>query len=361
MENQNSNQKKSFHRRYNPNFNKPKAVSYLKSFDSFEDGFLEILKFNPELKNYCGDTPIYDNVIAAMMETIKNDMPSPSNPNYPNTLSMSIDSGEVGFKTDINIAVGWRIAYNYHEAKSFYKFRVTFISIPSYKKEVISEMEEAGWSQLDPNHKQKKYWDKVEGKNYKNNKSYNKKKFDNKKDEVPEDALVTEEVEEKDNVKAAFVNPELHEENEEINATEVIKTADEAEKATEEIESKDVISEEDNKEEFVMPKTREEAVKFFAEKDMFHSHQWENPETHKIETITAEEVQKYAGKQNQLVNSITKSSVDGVYVVTHNGVSKVFNINEPNNIPNVLVDKENGVIAFPDGVKFNFNELTVIE
>ena len=391
MENQNTPKKKFYHH-YNSNYsNKPKAVSYLKSFNTFEEGYSEILKFNPEIKNYCGDTPIYDAVISSMMESIKNDIPSPSNPNYPNTLSLSIDSGEVGFKTDINVAIGWRIAYNYHEAKSFYKFRITFISIPVYKKDVITKMEEAGWSKLDPDHfKQKKYWDKVEGKpKFKSNKKKFFKKNDRhqeQKEEVAEKSVSDPEYEMTVEPKPITIDPEQVD-NEDIGGIEISEPDVEADVAkVEDIDSNDIKpidedvttedpandvkfmpSEEikkesdDEEDKFVIPKTHEEAVKFFAEKDMFHNHQWENPETHTIETITAEEVQKYAGKQNQLVNSIAKSSVDGVYVVTHNGVSKVFNTNEPNNIPNTLVDKENGIIAFPDGVKFNFNELTVIE
>ena len=341
MENQTTNQKRNFHRRYNPNFNKPKAVSYLKSFDKFEDGFLEALKFNPELKNYCGDTPIYDSVISTMMETIKNDMPSPSNPNYPNTLSMSIDSGEVGFKTDINIAIGWRIAYNYHEAKSFYKFRITFISIPSYKKEVISDMEEAGWSKLDPNHRQKKYWDKVEGKSYKPNKKDYKRKEEVSESDKPDIKQDDKESAEENDVKNTFVNSESHTNDPEV--------TDENEKDSDgEVKA--------------LPKTHEEAVKFFAEKDMVHDNQWENPETNKIETIAESEIKKYiAEKKNSSVNSIVKAGVEGVFIVTHNGVSKVFNTNEPNAIPNVIVDTENGIIAFQDGIKFDTNNLTVIE
>lgn len=384
MENQNAPKKKFYHR-YNSNYsNKPKAVSYLKSFDTFEEGYSEVLKFNPEIKNYCGDTPIYDAVISSMMESIKNDIPSPSNPNYPNTLSLSIDSGEVGFKTDINVAIGWRIAYNYHEAKSFYKFRITFISIPVYKKDVITEMEEAGWSKLDPDHfKQKKYWDKVEGKpKFKNNKKkfFNKKndKHQEQKEEVIEEEKSEKPVETSEpkyemavEEKPITIDPE---QVEQVNdKTEVVEAEEEVtnEPDAEQEEEKEIDPTYPTKnyeapfdqtpEEFVIPKTHEEAVKFFAEKDMYHNHQWENPETHKIETITAEEVQKYAGVNNKSVNSITKAGVEDVFIVTHNGVSKVVNMKDADKIPGMLVDTENGIIAFPDGIKFSTESLTVIE
>lgn len=358
MENQNAPKKKFYHR-YNSNYsNKPKAVSYLKSFDTFEEGYSEVLKFNPEIKNYCGDTPIYDAVISSMMESIKNDIPSPSNPNYPNTLSLSIDSGEVGFKTDINVAIGWRIAYNYHEAKSFYKFRITFISIPVYKKDVINEMEEAGWSKLDPDHfKQKKYWDKVEGKpKFKNN----KKKFFNKKNDKHQEQK-EEVIEEEKSEKPVETSEPKYEMPEEVTNEPDAEQEEEKEIdptcPTENYEAHF----DQTPEEFVMPKTHEEAVKFFAEKDMYHNHQWENPETHKIETITAEEVQKYAGVNNKSVNSITKAGVEDVFIVTHNGVSKVVNMKDADKVPGMLVDTENGIIAFPDGVKFSTTELKVIE
>ena len=144
---------------------KPKAISYIKSFDNFNDGFTEIIRFNPELRNYCGDFGSYDAVIASMTKAINDNIPSPNNVNYPNTLSLSIDANEVGFKTDINIAIGWRIRYSYREGKTYYNFRVTFISIPVYKNSVISDMVESGWKKLEktPVH-QNRYWNHIEGK-----------------------------------------------------------------------------------------------------------------------------------------------------------------------------------------------------
>ena len=128
-------------RDYNSSYPKrrfrPRAISYVKRFETFKEGFSEIIKFNPELKNYCGRDPIAVNVIAAMLNSVKDNIPTTDNPNYPNTLSLSIDAKEIGFKTDINIAIGWRTEYFFREGKTYYNFRISFFTIPTYKKSII--------------------------------------------------------------------------------------------------------------------------------------------------------------------------------------------------------------------------------
>ena len=119
---------------------KPTVINLTKTFDTFEDAYTTVIKAIPELKAYCGDTAIEAAVLKAMMNSIANNIPSISNENYPNTLSFSINSKEVGFKTDSNIALGWRTVFDRKSASIKYKFRITFISVPAFRKATIEEM-----------------------------------------------------------------------------------------------------------------------------------------------------------------------------------------------------------------------------
>ena len=144
---------------------RPRAISYVKRFETFKEGFSEIIKFNPELKNYCGRDPIAVNVIAAMLNSVKDNIPTTDNPNYPNTLSLSIDAKEIGFKTDINIAIGWRTEYFFREGKTYYNFRISFFTIPTYKKSIIEEMVQSGWKKIERgNGYHSHFWDKTSDK-----------------------------------------------------------------------------------------------------------------------------------------------------------------------------------------------------
>ena len=96
---------KKFVRKFNSK--NPVPVSYVKSFDSFEDGYQEVITLNPELVNYLGTNNEYNAVVQHILKIVSTSVPSVNNPNYPNTVSLSIDSNEVGFKTDANVALGW--------------------------------------------------------------------------------------------------------------------------------------------------------------------------------------------------------------------------------------------------------------
>lgn len=144
---------------------KPTVINLTKTFDAFEDAYTEVIKAIPELKAYCGDTAIEAAVLKAMMNSIVNNIPSISNENYPNTLSFSINSKEVGFKTDSNIALGWRTVFDRKSASIKYKFRITFISVPAFRKVTIEEMKQDNWKEIDPT-KQSRFWNDTEGKTF---------------------------------------------------------------------------------------------------------------------------------------------------------------------------------------------------
>lgn len=126
---------------------KVKTTNYVKQFDTFEEGYLELTKLVPELKVYTGETAIHDEVIKHILNTISTNIPSVNNPNYPNTLSFSIESHEVGLKTDCNLAFGWKVAFNREKGATVYKFRVTFITIPTSRSSIIEDLKENGWVQ----------------------------------------------------------------------------------------------------------------------------------------------------------------------------------------------------------------------
>ena len=322
-------------------FSKPEAVSYIKSFDNFEDGFSEIIYFNPELKNYCGDSPIYDAVIDSITKSIQKNIPSPTNPNYPNTFSFSINSNEVGFKTDINIAIGWRIAFSYKTGKTYYNFRITFISIPTYKNDTIKEMIKKGWSKLEKGAHQNRFWDSVEGKkHFKNNKNrYNNKKKENKQGvETANDSKP-----EADTDNSSAIDKEIEaEEKEAVDTTEAKN------------DNSTVVD--NNK-----PQTREEAIKSFAIVNPLESHRWVDPKTGKEELISKEEIQSFIKEQQKNNNSIVKAAVEGSYVITHRGINCVINVNrDPSLYSNVAIDLDNHIISFADGTSFNYETLTIL-
>ena len=352
---------------------KPKAVSYIKSFDNFDDGFTEVIRFNPELKNYCGDFGSYSAVIASMTKAINDNIPSPNNVNYPNTLSLSIDANEVGFKTDINIAIGWRIRYSYREGKTYYNFRVTFISIPVYKNSTISDMVEAGWKKLEANPmRQNRYWNHLEGKDREKRegfkirdiigeqkistahamtmeKAYNEDEYEDSVDNTPED---TNEVQDTGINEEAFEDTDLpmaedpeHEMEEQAVIDKCFDLAKEAGVETEEV-SEDVPLGEP----IVGSKEAEEdtAPQLGVDKIFIDGKE-----------VSKEEA---AEKMEEALNSsISATASPNVFVIDHEGERRVVNVEE-DDIPygDMLINKETHLISFADGTIFDYKNLNVM-
>lgn len=204
MTNKEATQRTNGNNRYRNN-NRGPAVRFtnvVKVFDSFSDGYAELLKHIPEIKAYCGEDLLYDAVIGSLLNTVKNNFPSISNPNYPNTIAASIDAHEVGFKTDSNISFGWRETFDRANAKVIFKFRVSFANISTAQKEILTSMEADGWKNVEFT-KQGRFWNKsVENRN--DRPSYKK----NNNNQLPE-----------------FISPKREEKKEEevSNATEVVE------------------------------------------------------------------------------------------------------------------------------------------
>ena len=185
--------------------------NYLKQFESFSDGYSELIKIVPEIKAYGGDNPIYDVVIGNMLDTIKDNVPSPQNPNFPNTLSISVSSREVGFRTDDSLAFGWRIMFNRSAGKTIYQFRVTFITLSINKQEYVKALTDNEWKESEL-HKQSRFWNKTEGKRP------NTKRFNKQEESAPasDDEL---------NKLKETLDSEVHEDEQESTEVEEVKEA----------------------------------------------------------------------------------------------------------------------------------------
>lgn len=313
---------------------RPRAISYIKRFETFKEGFSEIIKFNPELKNYCGRDPIAVNVIAAMLNSVKDNIPTTDNPNYPNTLSLSIAAKEVGFKTDINIAIGWKTEYFFREGKTYYNFRISFFTIPTYKKSIIEEMVQSGWKKIergDDHHNH--FGDKATDKpNMKKNRRY---RSDSQKiSTIPKDRqesvdLLPDSDDDIGNVPASHIHAE----------TTKLEPVDEVE---------------------IVPTDEVEDI---GNVPASHIH----AETTKLEPVDEVKVEDDSAKHvvssdvaqtfKEPKDSVVKSPVNGTYIVTHNNKTNVINMNDPENENNlgITIDRENKTATYPDGTVFNLD------
>lgn len=323
-------------RDYNSSYPKrrfrPRAISYVKRFETFKEGFSEIIKFNPELKNYCGRDPIAVNVIAAMLNSVKDNIPTTDNPNYPNTLSLSIDAKEIGFKTDINIAIGWRTEYFFREGKTYYNFRISFFTIPTYKKSIIEEMVQSGWKKIERgNGYHSHFWDKISDKpNMKKNRRFHS---DSQKiSTIPKDRQ--ESVDLLPDSDDDVVNiPESH------------------------IHAETTTPEPDNKVE-IIPTDEVEDIgntpfPSHVEADSLEYDNNDEVEDNSADQVVASDIAQTLDPKD----SIVKSPVNGTYIVTHNNKTNVINMNDPENENNlgIIIDRENKTATYPDGTVFNLN------
>ena len=324
-------------RGYNSSYPKrrfrPRAISYVKKFETFKEGFSEIIKFNPELKNYCGRDPIAVNVIAAMLNSVKDNIPTTDNPNYPNTLSLSIAAKEVGFKTDINIAIGWRTEYFFREGKTYYNFRISFFTIPTYKKSIIEEMVQSGWKKIERGEDHHSHFgDKTSDKpNMKKNRRY---RSDSQKiSTIPKDRqesvdLLPDSDDDIGNVPASHIHVE----------TTKLEPVDEVEIVhTDEVEDIGSVPYPNHAE-----TTTPEPVDEVKVEDDSDKH-----------VVSADVAQTFKEPKD----SVVKSPVNGTYIVTHNNKTNVINLNDPENENNlgITIDRENKTATYPDGTVFNLD------
>lgn len=177
-ENNNNGERRPYRRRF---YGPKKVTNLTKSFSSFEDGFMDLLKNVPEAKAFCGETPMYQAVVSNILDTIRDNIPSLQSRRYPDrTISFSIDSHELGIRTDAGIAFGWRSYFDRDNGVVVYNFRVTYITLSTPRRIQINAMLESGWEKKE-SMIQSRFWDSVENKNRRapqNNNTEKKETYD---------------------------------------------------------------------------------------------------------------------------------------------------------------------------------------
>ena len=123
------------------------AKNYVKEFTDFSEGYNDMISLIPEVKLYGGSESDYNSVIKNLAKSIGDNVPSYTNPNFPNTLSFSVSSREVGFLTDERLAFGWRIYYNREINSRVYQMRITFLTLSMSKRKYIDILESNGWEE----------------------------------------------------------------------------------------------------------------------------------------------------------------------------------------------------------------------
>jgi hypothetical protein len=121
------------------------SKNFIKEFENFETGYNEMINILPGIKVYGGDMANYDVVVKKLLDIISENIPSPANPNYPNTLALTIKQNEVSFRTDDRIAFGWKIFFNKETGKHIYQMRVTFFSISMSTRKYADNFTSNGW------------------------------------------------------------------------------------------------------------------------------------------------------------------------------------------------------------------------
>lgn len=208
------------------------SKNYIKEFDNFSEGYQELSSLLPEVKLYAGTETSYEGVIQRILGTISDNIPSPQNPNFPNTISFSINSREVGLLTDDKVAFGWRIFFNRENNSYIYQFRVTFLAVSMTKKKFIDALLDNGWIDFDfvaNNKQQSRFWHRINN-TRRNNKqgNYNRENRYNKPQDVQEDNQeATEYKMNKFNEDSSESSSSVEESNvEEVKDTESIETSE---------------------------------------------------------------------------------------------------------------------------------------
>lgn len=142
--------------------------NYMKTFKDFKQGCEEIISIIPKLKDICGTFLTPEAVRSKLLDIVKEDIPYPSNPKYPDTLSISIDAHEFNIKLTNHIAFGCRTSFSSTTGEVFHSFRISFIhdTDPTNNDEYKTQTEKLKsleW-RLVQSVMQSNFWDKLEDK-----------------------------------------------------------------------------------------------------------------------------------------------------------------------------------------------------
>lgn len=309
------------------------SKNYIKEFDNFSEGYQELASLLPEVKLYAGSETSYDGVIQRILGTISDNIPSPQNPNFPNTISFSINSREVGLLTDDKVAFGWRIFFNRENNSYIYQFRVTFLAVSMAKKKFIDALLNAGWVDFDfiaNNKQQSRFWHKVNNTRRNNNRqgNYNRENRYNKPQDVQED-------------------------NQEVTEEQINKLKDKfkgnLEESSSSVEESKTEEPENISEEFVEVKESDQVVE--TAEPVQVDPEVKEPEQEVVETaepvVEAQEPEAESPNEEPEVFSIKKGNLDGGYIINC-GKEGPFTVNFNGDVypEGSIVDKENYTIKY---------------
>ena len=106
------------------------CIIYSKKFDSIAEGFKEIAKYVPSIKEYFDITtledPNEDNIVNVLIDKLKENICVTSNPNFPYTYGFKCDIHGITFDTDKHFSFGWKVIRE-DGGKVFYIMRVLFM------------------------------------------------------------------------------------------------------------------------------------------------------------------------------------------------------------------------------------------
>lgn len=350
-------------REKNPTF------TYIKEFDNFSSGYEELIKIIPQLEVYGGIVPAYDNVVMHMTKVINENIPSPYNELYPNTLSFSISAKEVGFLTDDSLAFGWKIFINHKDGSMSYQFRVTFISLSMSKRKYIEKLISNKWKARDLVEKQSRFWHEAansqraaikDGSSYRRVPNHVSETIPVHNDVLAEDGrdkyqtrndshadqqtssgevsrpvakLETREAEKEEAAKPTIVQrvPPIKEEDPKL--VYVDETTIKPITREEILES--AVTEEKP---IIAPKPEEEEPKPISKPVKVKAKKLDKP-TQTV-TMTSGEDEKNIERNRMMMKascSITRGETDAQFNVTHKGVTKYININDRN--PDIILNR----------------------
>ena len=295
-----------------------RSKNYIKEFTDFSEGYQELISLLPEVKLYAGTESSYEGVIQRILTTIGDNIPSAKNPNFPNTISFSINSREVGFLTDDKLAFGWKIFFNKETATHTYQFRITFLSVSMSKKKYIDGLINSGWQELDfssGNNKQSRFWFRLNNPRRNNNRqqNYNSENYHNRQQNIQEDTYPATDEQIK-------------------NLQKKFNGSDEVEEAYNQDESAEFTEQNTDNAEISTPE--------------------------EVNVVASQEPIQKESSENEIF-SIQPGNLDGGYIISC-GKEGTFTINFNGDIypPGAIVDRENRVIRF-NGIVYNCLEGTI--
>lgn len=117
--------------------NNNNTIMYKKNFETFKEGLETMINLVPMIKEYISidncitdesntDSEIQENATKHLIKKLSDNMPVVSNPNYPYTYSMSLESFNLFFRTDKRLGFGWKINADFENEKVTYVMRVSF-------------------------------------------------------------------------------------------------------------------------------------------------------------------------------------------------------------------------------------------